>query len=633
MQHLKNSKEFCKEFEEYNRTIGYALEILENNRNNVLGRDEEIERLFSVLERPQTPIALLLGEAGVGKTSIVEQLVTIVNSKEENNVKYVVLSLKIGFVACLGIEKMQSVLSSIFDIIKDFEKLAQKILSNPNIKFILFIDEIHMLITIFGTGTKIGGDLLKEVLARSPIKVIGATTRREYDSTIAVDKPLAERFKQIEIKELTPDIVQQICYNWWENICPTCHSLDDEIIKHIIRVNALYRSDSAEPRKTLDILEDLVSYCKRVNKQPTLKQVNEIYKQRYSINLDFNLNVNKIYDELEKNIYGQPHALYVLKRLIRTLLFPLDPYTSKPMATALFTGSTGTGKTETVKILAHALYPNQHVLLNINMPDYKTAESEILFRKKIGEYVRHTPNAIILLDEFEKAHESIRDSLLTILDEGIINFDTLNRENIAETNHVSLRNTIVIATTNAGANIFKHDTLYSLQSKNDDKYKEKQIDKAQIQTLIANLHENLQANGFKAEMLGRFDRIIPYRGLSEETVLKICEKQLEIIQEKFLKTKNINIHYKPKQYYSKAYNYKATDVALFITFIKANAQDTNSGGARNIHRQIYLNVVDSIIEATFTYPETKNFLVTVDENNPIFGNTAISDGEINVQPC
>src|SRR5699024_4278868 len=114
--------------------------------------------------------------------------------------------------------------------------------------------------------------------------------------------------------------------------------------------------------------------------------------------------------------------------------------------TALFTGSTGTGKTETTKAIAHALYPDEPVLLNINMPDYKNASDEGRFRKRLGEFVRHTPNAVVLLDELEKAADELKDALLVILDEGLVTFETVNREGAVESNTVSLRNTVIICT-------------------------------------------------------------------------------------------------------------------------------------------------------------------------------------------
>ena len=174
--------------------------------------------------------------------------------------KYLLVALRLGTLASLGHNELQSRLSTLFDDVGKLETKAQDVLGDENIRLVLFMDEVHMLVTIFGPGTKVGGDVMKDVLARSPIRVIAATTRREYDSTIAVDKPLSERFKQIEMQELPGEIVEKIIANWWEKVAPDLDPVDLNLVRKVIEANAMYRSDSAEPRKSLDIMEDLVSY-------------------------------------------------------------------------------------------------------------------------------------------------------------------------------------------------------------------------------------------------------------------------------------------------------------------------------------------------------------------------------------
>src|SRR5699024_8942181 len=420
----------------------------------IQGRDHEIRLLHAILERPKTPIALLLGQAGVGKTALAEEFAKQLNQGKldtHTNYQYLLVALRLGTLASLGHNQLQTRLSTLLLDFVELERQAQKATGEDNIRVVLFMDEVHMLVTMFGAGTKVGGDVMKDVLARAPIRVIAATTRREYDSTIAVDKPLSERFKQIEMNELPADIVVDIVQNWWEKVAPDCPELEESLIRKIIEANAMYRSDSAEPRKSLDIVEDLVSYCRRTGNKPNADVVDDVFKRRYSISLKFDVDADSVYEEISRRVKGQPHALYELRRLLRSIVFQLDPTSNKPIMTALFTGSTGTGKTETTKAIAHALYPDEPVLLNINMPDYKNGSDEVRFRKRLGEFVRHTPNAVVLLDELEKAADELKDALLVILDEGLVTFETVNREGAVESNTVSLRNTVIICTTNAGA--------------------------------------------------------------------------------------------------------------------------------------------------------------------------------------
>lgn len=613
---------FMDVFDKYNASIGNALGILEEQPQDIQGRDKEIKMLYRILERPKTPIALLVGHAGVGKTALVEEFAKQLNSGTYDtrlNYNYMLLALRLGNLASIGVSKLQSTLATLLDTLKKFEGAAQKALNDPNIRIVLFIDEVHMMVTIFGPGTKIGGDVMKDVLARSPLRVICATTRREYDSTIAVDKPFAERFKQIEMNELSKKIVADICANWWQKVAPDLPLIRPDLVERIIDANAVYRSDSAEPRKTLDILEDLVSYSRITGNQPDDHVVNDIFKDRYSINLSFAVSADEVADEIDRRIKGQPYARYALRRAFRAMVYQLDPNSNRPLGTYLFTGPTGVGKSETTKAIAASLYPGEKVLLNINMPDYKTPEHEPGFRKRLGEAVRHTPNSIVLFDELEKAHETVLDSLLAILDEGVVTFEMENREGNVEVNQVSLRNTIVVATTNAGSEIFNNDAKYSQRDVGSSAL----LNNAEIQRLQQALRPYLIASGFKPELLGRFNRIIPYRGLSEGELLQIAEAKINNLIKSFKNLRDIDLELsEPRQWPADLYNYFTTDVALDITFIRARADDPSSGGARAIQREIDDNLRDEIVDAIIDNPNCQRFRLDVSRESKIYNTSA-----------
>lgn len=614
-------KKFMSEFNRVNETLGGSLDQLDEQPQDIQGRDEEIALLHAVLERPKTPVALLLGEAGVGKTALVEEFNKQLNSgkyKTQVHSRYLVMRLRLGVLASLETSELQSRLATLLDDIGELEVVAQKAMFDKSIKIVLFIDEVHMLVTIFGPGTKVGGDVMKDVLARSPIRVIAATTRREYDSTIAVDKPLSERFKPIEMKELPRQVVVDIVKNWWSKVAYDCPDIDESVILKIIEANAMYRSDSAEPRKTLDIVEDLVSYCRRTGKKADARVVETTFKQRYSISLSFSVDADDVYAEVSRRIKGQPYALFMLRRLLRAMVFQLDATSSKPLSTSLFTGPTGVGKTETVKAIAHAIYPNEPVMLNINMPDYKTVDHEPAFRKRLGEFVRHTPNAVVLLDEVEKAVEEVRDSLLAILDEGIVTFETINREGRPEVNQVSLRNTIVVATTNAGSNVFDNDARFSQREASGvDTYNDENA--AEVDQLMNSLRSNLEANNFKPEFLGRFSRILPYRSLSSDTLVKIAESLIDELIHKFEIAHGITIETNEAVQWPKdTYDHVARDLAIYISYVKIRATDSKRGGARAIRREIDTLITDAIIDAVVENPNSKRFKIEVSQSSAIY---------------
>lgn len=623
---LKAAPSFWNSWTEYNREMVDSLQLLNESPYPILGRDSEIQQIYDILERPRTPVALLLGQAGVGKSAAVEEFARQLNNRTNPNlkVKYLLVSLQIGKLKSLGTSNLQSALSSMLSKLKEMEQLAQLTLGDKSVRIVLFIDEVHMIVTIFGPGTKIGGDLLKAELARTPIRVIAATTRREYDSTIAVDRPLAERFKNVEMNELPKEVVLQICKSWWSKIAPEHPLPADSVLNRTLDANAMYRAEEAEPRKSLDILEDFVSYCKRTGKPITDQVVDGIFERRFSISLTLQIEPSSIYQEIARRVKGQPYALETLKKLTQSLVFRLDPTSDKPLATALFTGSTGTGKTETAKAIAHAMYPGKKMLVIMNMPDFKTPDHDVLFRRNLGEIVRHQPSSIIVFDELEKAHSQVLDSLLAILDEGIVNFTTTNREGQEEVNRVSLRNTVIIATTNAGQDVFKNDAKYSSRGAmvvSGDEKSNELIRKAETERLIVAIREELTGGVFKPELVARFNRIVPYRALDEETFIRIAETQLYQLAEKFKTMRGINVTYNKPVYWKtnedSRYPYTTFDTALYIAFVRAKSDDS-SQGARKIKNEVDSVVYDAIVDSIIDNPHKKNFKVEISKDSSIY---------------
>lgn len=935
---LEKQPRFMNAFNKYNSMCGNAFVRLKEQKHDIQGRDKESAMLVRIMERPLTPIASLIGPAGVGKSALVEDFVKRVGRGEIQSLpgrEYFVVSLRIGNLKTLGNDKLQAVMSNMLDEMAKLEKIAQEVLQNKKIRLILFIDEFHMLVTIFGPGTKIGGDLMKDVLARASVKVITATTRKEFDSTIAVDEPFKERFKEIELNELPTHVVLDICKNWWQSNVPKLPMPNDQLIMKVLNANKAFRAQQAEPRKSLDIMEDLVASMRVTQRPVTEDVIDEIFKDRFHINLNLDFDADGIFANVKKRVKGQALALYELQRALRAVAFQLDKNPNKPIMTLLLTGSTGTGKsllnsilipspysetgyirmgdikvgdyvydrkgrptkvlgvfpqgprevfeikltdgrtiladgehlfsyytakqklkydnnqykngvpnfktnsvnellelgvttqevngrskvkfylpmneavertpkefnlqpyelgtllsdsyfdndklseipelincdsndkfipndyklssieqrwnlikglfdadgnitenntfdvtytsiseklisdiqevlwslgvmstnvndneqtgytlqiksqnneknrffslprkleicdlakkqdahkkrikkfnfvgiesitklstkedmtcilvdndehlflaghehivthnTETTKAICETLYPGENVLQNFNMPDYKLESAEPAFRKKLGETVRHQPNSVILLDEFEKGSDAIKDSMLAILDEGIVNFEVENREGQVEIHKVSLRNTIVIATTNAGHEVFQNMAEFA---QDNDGFSLSNTAKSQYEQLRNSLNNHLKMVGFKPEMLGRFDRIIPYRNLTENVMIEICDAIIDNYFDKLLKLKGIKIERAPKV--ETVINNKrelVNDLSAFITKIRARSEDSTAGGARQLKRAIKTDIEDPIIDTVLDNPGKKHFRVYVSKQSRLF---------------
>lgn len=638
------AQEFMRKFNEYNMSIGESLVELGEQPQDVQGREDVIEETVKILERPITPVGILIAEAGAGKTALVEELAKRINSgalKMNMDREYLVVALRVGNLSAQSGPSLQSALSNLLPTLKKFEDEAQKVLNKPELRILLFIDEVHMIVTIFGSGTKIGGDVIKDVLARPPIRVLGATTKREYDSTIIVDKPLAERFKQIELQQVSEDILRSIISNWWEKVVPGHPAPTQEAIDWLIMANEMYRSDSAEPRRSLDILEDLASYSLRTGQQADYSVVESIFKNRFSINLQFTADADHVYQNIKRRVKGQPFALQVLKKAIRSMVFDLEKKSNKPKMTLLLSGPTGVGKTETVKALAEALYPGEkNVLAYINMPDYKTKESSAQFKRRLGEIVRHKPNSIILLDEIEKAkgdrgnESGIFDDLLVILDEGNVSYETVTRDGYVETNTVSLRNTIVIATTNAGHEVFSDDTKFSQRGVSGEDMNDA-VTQAEVKDLVGSIRRHfIDTELFKPEFLGRFSRIIPYRGLTPDALIEIGEIALRDMLDRLKKDRHIEVEInEPRDWSEQGYPHHATDLVVFAAYILAQANDSNSGGARALKREIDTELKDEIISAVFDNPDVERFKAYVKTTSALYDSGASkSVGGIVVEP-
>ena len=278
-----------------------------------------------------------------------------------------------------------------------------------------------------------------------------------------------------------------------------------------------------------------------------------------------------------------------------------------------------THNTETVKAIANSMYPGENVIQFFNMPDYKTVDHEPAFRKRLGEAVSHTPNSIVLLDELEKAAPEIKDSLLAILDEGIVTYETTTREGLPQMDHTSLRNTIVIATTNAGSDIFANDARFS-QREGMGTDIDEEVNNAAVDRLIKDLREDLRkSGGFKPEFLNRFQRIVPYRFLSSDVIIQIAEDKLEDLFAKFKDPRGIEVvHNEPRQWPKDTYDFTTWDLPLYITFVRTNATDSNAGGARAVGREIETMVKDEIVDAVYENPGSTKFKIEVSRDTRLY---------------
>lgn len=598
--------EFLKKM---NSSLGNALKQLTLPKHKVKGRSKELKQLDIQMNRPITANAMLLGLAGVGKTALVE---TWMKNQIEKGKKVVLFSLSLGALNNRGTTILQQRMEALIPSLKAYENLLKK--EDPRTEVVLFIDEVHMIISIFGKGSKIGGDLLKTSLARESIKVIAATTRGEYDSYIANDAALARRFKNVQINELPKHITKEILYNWLNIYAPEYKDVDEETLDKCIRANELYRPEFAEPAKSIDILESAIGTCRVEGGYIDTKVIDQIFQEQYNINLNFSANYNHVKENILRRVKGQPMALFTVDRAIKQLVFSSGE-SNKPRATMFFIGSSGVGKTELTKGLAEGIYGDENRIVFFKMNQYATEHSTGTFIRELGQGARHEQDTVILFDELEKAHENIIKSLLSIMEEGLVHFTEIGTDGYEVTHEVSLRNTIIIGTSNAAHELFKDAHRFSKQKKTITQENMNDYTpalKQEFENMEKDIHESLlQTPNFTPEFLGRWSHIIPFYALHESTQLYIAEKSIIKVLKYFNNLpENYSVKISNKRDWSHMdFDYVATSIAMYIVFELGNTHDSDSGGARAIQRYINNNLYTEIIETILNNPDERRFFI------------------------
>ncbi|MGJ7589089.1 AAA family ATPase [Staphylococcus shinii] len=623
-----------KAFQKLNIYFGYSLEYLNIDREPIVGRDEQIDKLNKYLLREDNQVAMLIGLAGAGKTATVESWGHLL---AKQGVDLHLITLNIG---ALGSgEDLRRRISTLLPKLKEYEDFLKTF--NDKCRVVLFIDEAHHIVSTFGNGSKEGGELLKPYLARAGnyVGVIAATTRDEYDTYIATDSALARRFKNLVINEVEEDLTVNILKNWLDTHTKTVYTenVDEEILRAIVDANRKYsRSDVAEPSASIDILESMHAYSRDENIPLDFNLLDRVFKDTNNVDLEVKLDPVKIKNTLKQEVRGQPLVLHTMNRIINRITFD-DRKGDQPLATILSAGTSGVGKTQAAKAVAKGGYGSEKRLFKISMTDFNTAESAERFRKLLGTHLRHEPSCVVLFDEIEKAHETVQLSMLPILDEGIVSFFDTGQDGAEHAYTASLKNTIVFATSNKGSKIFGKINEYVNEINTDPDHNIDELTeqiKLRNRTLKPQIKRALIHDAFRPELLERFNRIIPFATLSDPVLIDIAEKQIfELLT--YFYSKGIDIAINEKQFWGEdRYPYYATEIAMFVAVeMMINKKDAAGQGARNIKNIIEEEVEGELLDAMEEYTGVKKFSLTTD-GNCVFeeGNSAKSEGHLVVAP-
>ncbi|WP_294154687.1 ATP-dependent Clp protease ATP-binding subunit ClpA [uncultured Clostridium sp.] len=509
-------------------TVDLIRKVQEENTDSLIGRKDILDRTIQILCRRHKNNPIHVGESGVGKTAITLGLAKMIS---DGNVPQ---KLKESHMYSLD-------LGSVIAGTKyrgDFEERIKRILDliSKKDRAIVYIDEIH---NIVGTGALNGGsldasNLLKPYLTEGKIRFIGATTFDEYKKYFEKDKALTRRFQTIDVSEPSIDDAVSILnglkesYEKYHNV-----SFTDKAIRNAVVLSDKYINDKYLPDKAIDIIDEAGSYV-RIHHENDEKAIvdedviEEIISKVCSIPKQTVENseiasLKHIEEELKQNIFHQDKAIEEVVRCIKMSRAGLNEE-NKPVASMLFVGPTGVGKTEIAKCLSKKLALE---LVRFDMSEYGEKHSAA---KLIGsppgyvgyeegglltDSIRKKPHCILLLDEIEKAHEDILNVLLQVMDYATL---TDNKGRKAD-----FRNVIIIMTSNAGAkNIGKRLIGFG----------DREIQGEAIMEEVKKF--------FTPEFRNRLDKIVVFNGMNSEMAKEVAVKKFNDFKNK-LASKNIDI--------------------------------------------------------------------------------------------
>ena len=616
----------------------------------VVGRDVQIRRVVTILNRRTKNNPVLIGEPGVGKTAIVEGLAQRIVAEDVPDSLLEKRIVMLDLAGMIAGTKYRG----------EFEERLKKVmaeLSHDN-KTIVFIDELHLIV---GAGAAEGamdaGNILKPALARGKIQLIGATTTVEYTKHIEKDAALERRFQPVQVPETSVPETMAIVkglrrhYESFHGV-----TISDEVVEDIVQLAKRYINDRFMPDKAIDLLDETAAHL-RVDKGKTSPEVRKLQKELKLVNIRIDeavdaedyeraakektraSQINEKLSSLEatnkgakritmnsddvaevvarmtgvpvkkvirsearyllglektigKFVIGQQEAVEAVARAVRRNRSGISS-AQRPIGSFIFLGPTGVGKTELARVLAREFFGSEGALVKIDMSEF--GEHHNVARLvgapagyvgyddggQLTDKIRRQPYSLVLFDEIEKAHPDVFNMMLQILEDGALT-DAKGRK-------IDFTNTIVIMTSNIGAEKLQKEAAFGFRATRPDQMK----DLAELHDLNKDKVLDDLKKSMRPEFLNRIDKVLVFRSLSKKDIYRIIDLQIEELRNR-LRKHGLGIELTPaaKQYLlEKGYDAR--------------------NGVRPLRRLIQDTLEDHIAEALLGERYQKGIIVTV----------------------
>lgn len=547
-------------------------EPLAKAEREIVGREIEKQQVLAAMLRPELCNALLLGDPGSGKTALV-QAVAMVDSERD----YLEVDPSRMIADAGNAENMAANLKAFFD---EAERFAR----DEHRELVLFIDEFHQIVQLSDAAV----EAIKPVLAASGargLRVIAATTYDEFHKHLAPNLPLVERLQRINLNPPDQQTTVKILRGMADRYQVSDQFYDDSLFQLIYEYTQRYMPASSQPRKSILVLDSMVGWHRLTYRPIDRNLLTDVLKESLNVNVAFQVDGQKIKDQLDSRVYAQDLATTLVARRLQLCVADLnDP--SRPMASMLFTGSTGVGKTELTKQLANLLFgDDQRHLIRFDMTEFASEDSFVAFRSELTKQVWNLSHGVLLFDEVEKAHPMVTRVLLQVLDDGRLSDDN-NRE-------VSFLNTYIVMTTNAGSEIYKTIAQYAA----DDKGSGKQLEDYE-KLIRTSISSTTGGGGFPPELLGRIDAIIPFQPLSLATQKKIVAHKISALRQEVRIKHGVDL---------------AVDKQVLAYLLEDKGDtDSDAGGARAAVARLTSDVTTNVAEFINKFPDKKFVRVDVD---------------------